>query len=95
LSALFGHKGPTGILAILKKKGWSSKLSAGNKFEARGIELFDVDVDLTEEGVEHVDDVVKLIFQVIIIYLISPKKKKYIIYFLHVFRCVVCKYVKT
>lgn len=63
LSALFGHEGPTSILTILKKKGWSSKLSAGNKFEARGIELFDVDVDLTEEGVEHVDDIVKLIFQ--------------------------------
>lgn len=66
MSALFGHEGSTSILTVLKKKGWSSKLSAGNKFEARGIELFDIDVDLTEEGVEHVDDIIKLIFQVII-----------------------------
>lgn len=50
---------------MLKKRGWSSKLSAGNKFEARGIELFDIDVDLTEQGVEHVNDIIKLIFQVI------------------------------
>ncbi|CAH1739015.1 unnamed protein product [Aphis gossypii] len=63
LSALFGHEGPTSILTVLKKRGWSSKLSAGNKFEARGIELFDVDVDLTEKGVDHVDDIIKLIFQ--------------------------------
>ncbi|XP_060867052.1 insulin-degrading enzyme isoform X2 [Metopolophium dirhodum] len=63
LSALFGHEGPTSILTVLKKRGWSSKLSAGNKFEARGIELFDIDVDLTEKGVDHVDDIVKLIFQ--------------------------------
>jgi len=64
LSALFGHEGPTSIFTVLKKRGWSSKLSAGNKFEARGIELFDIDVDLTEEGVEHVEDIIKLIFQV-------------------------------
>ncbi|XP_050431882.1 insulin-degrading enzyme isoform X2 [Adelges cooleyi] len=63
LSALFGHEGPSSILTVLKKKGWSSKLSAGNKFEARGIELFDIDVDLTEQGVDHVDDIIKLIFQ--------------------------------
>ncbi|XP_050542253.1 insulin-degrading enzyme isoform X2 [Daktulosphaira vitifoliae] len=63
LSALFGHEGPYSILTVLKKKGWSSKLSAGNKFEARGIELFDIDVDLTEKGVDHVDDIIKLIFQ--------------------------------
>ncbi|XP_025191537.1 insulin-degrading enzyme-like [Melanaphis sacchari] len=63
LSALFGHKGPTSILAVLKKRGWSSKLSAGNKFEARGIELFYIDVDLTEKGVDHVDDIIKIIFQ--------------------------------
>ncbi|VVC46432.1 Hypothetical protein CINCED_3A022791, partial [Cinara cedri] len=63
LSALFGHEGNSGILTVLKKRGWSSKLSAGNKFEARGIELFDIDVDLTEQGVDCVDDIIKLIFQ--------------------------------
>lgn len=65
MSALFGHEGRSSILTVLKKRGWSSKLSAGNKFEARGIELFDIDVDLTEKGVDHVDDIIKLIFQVI------------------------------
>jgi len=94
LSALLNHEGPKSILTILKKKGWSSKLLAGNKFAARGIELFDVDMDLTEEGVEHVDDIVKLIFQVIFICSISSNKK-YVIYFLHVFGGVVCEYVKT
>ncbi|VVC34289.1 Hypothetical protein CINCED_3A004705 [Cinara cedri] len=63
LSALLGHEGNSGILTVLKKRGWSSKLSAGSKFEARGIELFDIDVDLTEQGVDHVDDIIKLIFQ--------------------------------
>lgn len=66
MSSLFGHEGPTSLLSVLKRRGWSSKLSAGSKFEARGIELFDVDVDLTEEGVDHVDDIIKLIFQVIL-----------------------------
>ncbi|KAL5238798.1 hypothetical protein ACI65C_006208 [Semiaphis heraclei] len=63
LNCLFGHEGPTSILTVLKKRGWSSQLSAGNKFGARGIELFNINVDLTEKGVDHVDDIVKLIFQ--------------------------------
>lgn len=68
MSALFGHEGSSSILTVLKKRGWSSKLSAGSKFEARGIEIFDIDVDLTEEGVDHVDDIIKLIFQVIYLF---------------------------
>jgi len=71
LSSLFGHEGPTSILSALKKRGWCSKLSSGIKFEARGIVLFDIDVDLTEDGVQHVDDIIKLVFQVIV-YLLIP-----------------------
>lgn len=51
-------------MAVLKKKGWSSHLKAGVSFEARGIEFFHIDVDLTADGLNHVDDIIKLIFQV-------------------------------
>jgi insulysin len=65
LSNLLGHEGPSSILAVLKKRGWSSKLSCGRRIEARGVELFEIDVDLTRKGVDHVDDIIKLIFQYI------------------------------
>lgn len=94
MSALFGHEGSTSILSVLKKRGWSSKLSAGNKFEARGIELFDIDVDLTENGVDHVDDIIKLIFQVRfnIYFIIS---NKILFAYLCILHDIVCEYVKT
>ncbi|VVC24106.1 Peptidase M16, middle/third domain,Peptidase M16, C-terminal,Metalloenzyme, LuxS/M16 peptidase-like [Cinara cedri] len=63
LSALFEHKGRSSISTVLKERGWSTDFAAGMKSLARGIELFDIDVDLTEEGIDHVDDIIKLIFQ--------------------------------
>ena len=36
----------------------------GARTGARGFGFFGINVDLTEEGIEHVDDVVKLVFQV-------------------------------
>lgn len=64
-------------MSVLKKRGWSSELSAGSKFEARGIELFDVNVDLTEDGVNHVDDIIKLIFQVTFLPIKAHPTKEY------------------
>lgn len=65
MSALFGYEGHKSILDVLKKKGWCTKLSADTEFQARNIQLFDIDVYLTKEGVNHVNDIIKLIFQVI------------------------------
>lgn len=64
MNALFGDKGPTSISAVLMKKGWSTGVSANNIVEARGIEYYEINVELTEVGLDHVDDIVKLIFQV-------------------------------
>jgi len=70
LNALFGDKGPTSISAVLLKKGWSTGVLANNIVEARGIEYYEIYVELTEVGLDHVDDIVKLIFQVML-YLIN------------------------
>lgn len=37
----------------------------GHSTSARGFGFFDVMVDLTEEGFDHVDDIIKLVFQYI------------------------------
>lgn len=39
-------------------------LMAGHSTSARGFGFFDISVDLSKEGFENVDDIIKIIFQV-------------------------------
>jgi insulysin len=53
------------LLSALKKKGWCNSLVSGKKPSARGFDFFSVCVDLTEEGILHVDDIITMTFQYI------------------------------
>lgn len=59
-----GHEGPGSILSVLKARGWSNSLVAGSRPSPRGFGFFGVAVDLTEEGMNHTDEIVQLVFQV-------------------------------
>lgn len=59
---LLGHEGPGSLLSELKRRGWVSSLSAGPREAASGFAFFSLDVDLSEEGLEHVDDILRLSF---------------------------------
>ncbi|XP_033611295.1 insulin-degrading enzyme-like [Cryptotermes secundus] len=63
LSHLFGHEGPGSLLSVLRTKGWCNSLVGGARTGSRGFGFFGINVDLTEEGIEHVNDIVKLVFQ--------------------------------
>ncbi|XP_070539954.1 insulin-degrading enzyme-like [Ptychodera flava] len=63
LGHLIGHEGPGSLLSELKKKGWVNTLCGGQKDGASGFMFFIVNVDLTEEGIDHVDDIVTHVFQ--------------------------------
>ncbi|XP_043278498.1 insulin-degrading enzyme isoform X2 [Venturia canescens] len=66
VSHLLGHEGNGSLLAALRKAGWSDSLMAGERTAARGdCNFFNVIVDLTEEGIKHVDDIITLLFQYI------------------------------
>ncbi|CAH1642013.1 unnamed protein product [Spodoptera littoralis] len=65
LSHLLGHEGPGSLLSALKERGWCNSLVGGTRIGARGFGFFGVQVDLTEEGVTHIDDIIKLVFQYI------------------------------
>ncbi|XP_065556618.1 insulin-degrading enzyme-like [Artemia franciscana] len=60
---LVAHEGTGSLLSFLKKKGWVNSLLAGLKSGGRGFSFFVVNVDLTEEGLEHNDDIVGAVFQ--------------------------------
>ncbi|XP_032806215.1 insulin-degrading enzyme [Petromyzon marinus] len=65
LGHLIGHEGPGSLLSFLKTKGWVNMLVGGQKGGARGFMFFIINVDLTEEGLEHVDEIVLHMFQYI------------------------------
>ena len=65
LSHLIGHEGKGSLLSELKARKWCNSLVAGQKSGAKGFAFFEVGVDLTVEGVDHIDDIVSLVFQVI------------------------------
>ncbi|MEA3290761.1 MAG: insulinase family protein, partial [Pseudomonadota bacterium] len=65
ISNLLGHEGQGSLLSLLKEKGWAEGLSAGAGYmdEAQG--TFEVSVALTAEGLNHIDEVGGLLFQMI------------------------------
>lgn len=66
VSHLLGHESDGSLLSALKKAGWSDSLMAGKRTAARGsCNFFTIVVDLTEEGIQHVDDIIALLFQYI------------------------------
>lgn len=64
ISHLIGHEGSGSLLSALKARGWSNQLVAGIRPAARGMGFFGISVDLTEEGIDHINDIIKLVFQV-------------------------------
>ncbi|KRK02280.1 insulin-degrading enzyme isoform X2 [Drosophila yakuba] len=63
LTHLIGHEGKGSILSELRRLGWCNDLMAGHQNTQNGFGFFDIVVDLTQEGLEHVDDIVKIVFQ--------------------------------
>lgn len=62
-SHLIGHEGNGSILSFLKEQGWANSLSAGAHTISKGSSTFGVDVDLTEKGLAHYEEVLVTIFQ--------------------------------
>lgn len=65
ISHLIGHEGPGSILAYIKAKGWATELSAGSTDVCPGSAFFNISIRLTEDGLKHYREVVKVVFQYI------------------------------
>ncbi|CAG2165740.1 unnamed protein product, partial [Oppiella nova] len=64
ISHLIGHEGPGSLLSALKSRNWCTCLGADST-TSRGFAFFTVTVDLTEQGIECIDDIIALVFQYI------------------------------
>lgn len=65
IAHLLGHEGEGSLLSLLKHRAWASALSAGSGLRYRGGATSDVNILLSEEGLRHVDEVVRLLFDYI------------------------------
>ncbi|CAI9736365.1 insulin-degrading enzyme-like [Octopus vulgaris] len=63
LAHLLGHEGRNSLHAELKAKGWVNTLYVYIKSRVHGFMFFTLAVDLTEDGMDHVNDIVTLTFQ--------------------------------
>lgn len=62
ISHLLGHEGEGSLLSALKARNWCNSLVAGRPASPRGFSFLHVFVDLTEEGINHIDDIIMLTF---------------------------------
>jgi len=64
-SHLLGHEGPGSVLSLLKSLGYASSLSAGTGVSADDYAFFGINIDMTEKGLDKVDDIIAIVFQYI------------------------------
>lgn len=65
LGHILGHEGKGSILAKLKNLNWASSLSAGVSENCYTYELFSLDMVLTDEGIQNVDNILNIIYDYI------------------------------
>ncbi len=62
---LIGYEGEGSLLLALKDKGWITALSAGGGASGSNYREFSVSCSLTEQGLDHIDDIIQAVFQMI------------------------------
>ena len=63
LGHLIGHEGKGSLLSELKNLRWANSLVGGQRQGSKGFGFFLLNIDLTEEGLDHVDEIIFLVFQ--------------------------------
>ncbi len=62
---ILGHEGTGSLLSDLKQRGWAQALSAGRGLDYLGGSQFNINIELTPEGEQHIDAIVQLVYQTI------------------------------
>jgi insulysin len=59
---LIGHEGPTSLLEFLKQKKWARTLSAGSSINTPIESTFNIDIQLTEKGLDNIEAISQSVF---------------------------------
>ena len=65
IANLLGHEGKGSVYAYLKRKGWVETLSAGQGFTDKDHGIFNIRIQLTEPGLDHINDIGQKLFEYI------------------------------
>jgi insulysin len=65
LSHILGDEGEGGLLHFYKTKNWATSLSAGGGIEGSTFKDFNVNLQLTDEGIQNTDEVITALFSYI------------------------------
>lgn len=65
LSHILGDEGEGGLLHFYKTKNWATSLSAGGGIEGSTFKDFNVNLQLTDEGIQYADEVITALFSYI------------------------------
>lgn len=65
VSHLIGHEAEGSLLSLLKKKSWVNELWAGSGGGAKGYEFFTIGMELSEDGLDKINEIITIIFQYI------------------------------
>ena len=68
ISHCIGHEGPGSLLSLLKAKGWATELGAGTGTQSTHFSIFEISVKLLEQGLPNYQEIIKLVFQYLIIH---------------------------
>lgn len=62
-SHLLGHEGPGSLLYVLREKQWVQDLTADDtSTDTKSFTIFTLSMDLTSDGLQHVTDIIEMIF---------------------------------
>lgn len=78
ISNLIGHEGRGSLLSLLKQEGWAEGLSAGTGIAYRGGSAFDVNISLTEAGLDNRERILRKFFEYVrLLQLSGPRRSAY------------------
>jgi insulysin len=60
---MFGNEGKGRLMYVMRKKGWCKSIVGGDRKGESGFGFLGINVEIKEEGIEKVDDVVKIVFK--------------------------------
>jgi insulysin len=67
LSHILGDEGEGGLLHFYKIKNWATNLSAGGGIEGSTFKDFNINIQLTDEGIQNADEVITAFFSYILL----------------------------
>lgn len=77
LAYLLGHEGPGSILSLLKANQWAMGLTAGSGINGSNFKDFNISIQLTIEGENHLDDIIQTVFDYITLLQKEPISEHY------------------